>query len=163
MSKLSIVIPALNEEKFLPNLLTSLTKQTRMDFEVVVVDGSSKDNTVALARSFGPKLPKLQVCVSERAGLPLQRNMGPEPLPENGWYSLMRIARFSLIPSNDLRVSSKNRPRSFLPHGFDRTVKHPVTHCLPSLRTYSWKAALFSIVPLRLDRSPSSGARYSIL
>lgn len=76
MGKLSIVIPALNEEKFLPNLLTSLTKQTRMDFEVVVVDGSSKDNTVAVARSFGPKLPKLQVCVSEKASLPLQRNMG---------------------------------------------------------------------------------------
>lgn len=42
MSKFSIVIPALNEEKYLPNLLTSLTKQTRTDYEVVVVDGSSK-------------------------------------------------------------------------------------------------------------------------
>jgi glycosyltransferase involved in cell wall biosynthesis len=76
MSKFSIVIPALNEEKYLPNLLTSLTKQSSSDFEVVVVDGSSKDNTAALARSFGARLPKLQVCVSAKAGTSLQRNLG---------------------------------------------------------------------------------------
>jgi glycosyltransferase involved in cell wall biosynthesis len=76
MSKFSIIIPALNEEKYLPALLASLTKQTRKDFEVIVVDGSSKDRTVELARSFGSQLPGLQVCVSEKAGLPLQRNLG---------------------------------------------------------------------------------------
>lgn len=78
MSKLSIVIPALNEEKFLPNLLGSLAKQTLKDFEVIVVDGSSKDRTVEVARSFTSQLPKLNVIVSKRAGLPLQRNLGAQ-------------------------------------------------------------------------------------
>jgi len=76
MSKFSIVIRALNEEKYLPKLLTSLTKQSSRDYEVVVVDGSSSDNTAALARSFGEHLPKLQVCVSAKAGVSLQRNLG---------------------------------------------------------------------------------------
>lgn len=76
MMKLSLVIPALNEEKFLPRLLSSLTTQTRTDFEVVVVDGSSKDRTVEVAQSFRSQLPTLQVLVSEKAGLPLQRNIG---------------------------------------------------------------------------------------
>ncbi len=76
MAKISIVIPALNEEKFLPYLLTSLTKQTKKDFSVVIVDGSSKDKTVEIAESFSSKLPKLKVIVSEKAGLPLQRNIG---------------------------------------------------------------------------------------
>ena len=76
MSKISIVIPALNEELFLPHLLTSLTKQTQKDFEVIVVDGCSKDRTVQLAQSFSSKLPGLKVIVSEKAGLPLQRNLG---------------------------------------------------------------------------------------
>jgi glycosyltransferase involved in cell wall biosynthesis len=74
--KLSVIIPALNEEKFLPQLLASLAAQTKRDFEVIVVDGSSKDRTVSRARSFRSKLPKLQVIVSTRASLPLQRNMG---------------------------------------------------------------------------------------
>jgi glycosyltransferase involved in cell wall biosynthesis len=76
MTKISIVIPALNEEKYLPDLLTSLTKQTRMDFDVIVVDGSSSDNTVAAARSFAGQLPNLQVHVAERAGAARQRNLG---------------------------------------------------------------------------------------
>ena len=76
MTKLSLVIPALNEEKFLPHLLTSLTKQTKQDFEVVVVDGSSKDRTVEVTQSFCSKLSALKVIVSEKPGLPLQRNLG---------------------------------------------------------------------------------------
>lgn len=75
-TRFSIVIPALNEEKFLPKLLDSLVHQTQKDFEVVVVDGSSKDKTVAIAKSYAKKLPKLQVIVSKKASLPLQRNMG---------------------------------------------------------------------------------------
>ena len=76
MSNISIVIPALNEENFLPRLLTSLTRQTKRDFEVIVVDGSSTDRTVEVARSFGNSLPKLEVIVSQKANLPLQRNAG---------------------------------------------------------------------------------------
>ena len=72
----SIVIPTLNEEKFLPKLLDSLAAQTKKDFEVIVVDGSSKDKTVAVAKSFVRKLPKLQIVMSKKASLPLQRNLG---------------------------------------------------------------------------------------
>lgn len=76
MSNISIVIPALNEEHFLPHLLTSLARQTKGDFEVIVVDGCSTDRTVEVARSFDNKLPKLKVIVSQKANLPLQRNLG---------------------------------------------------------------------------------------
>ncbi len=75
-ARYSIIIPTLNEEKFLPNLLDSLARQTKKDFEVIVVDGSSRDKTVAVATSFSRKLPKLQVVVSKVASLPLQRNLG---------------------------------------------------------------------------------------
>lgn len=74
--RFSIIIPALNEEKYLPRLLESLTKQTLSDFEVIVVDGTSKDKTVALAREFVKSLPGLQVKISKIASLPLQRNLG---------------------------------------------------------------------------------------
>ena len=72
----SVVIPTLNEEKLLPLLLESLARQTDTNFEVVVVDGKSKDKTVEIAHSFEKRLPKLHVIVSPRASLPLQRNLG---------------------------------------------------------------------------------------
>jgi glycosyltransferase involved in cell wall biosynthesis len=74
----SIVIPALNEEKFLPQLLTSLIHQTDQDFEVIVVDGRSKDKTIQVAEAFKEKIPRLQVMKSPRTGLPFQRNYGAE-------------------------------------------------------------------------------------
>ncbi len=96
MTKLSLVIPALNEENFLPRLLTSLTKQTKQDFEVVVVDGSSQDRTVEAAQAFYSKLPTLKVIVSEKAGLPLQRNLGAKAT--NGEWLVFIDADSTLLP-----------------------------------------------------------------
>ncbi|MBI3430309.1 MAG: glycosyltransferase [Actinobacteria bacterium] len=73
--RFSVIIPTLNEEKFLLNLLASLVDQTEKPFEVIVVDGKSKDTTVAVAQSFKKKLP-IRVIVCERASLPMQRNRG---------------------------------------------------------------------------------------
>jgi len=72
----SIIIPTLNEEKFLPNLLVSLAGQTKKNFEVIVVDGSSTDKTVCRAKEFKKKLPSLHVVISKKRSLPLQRNIG---------------------------------------------------------------------------------------
>ena len=53
MPRISVVIPALNEEKFLPVLLESLKNQTFKDYEVIVADAGSKDNTLEIANSYG--------------------------------------------------------------------------------------------------------------
>ncbi len=75
MNLLSIVIPALNEEKYLPILLTSLLSQTEKNFEVVVVDGKSEDKTIEIANSFKDKLT-LKVVISDKRNLSHQRNLG---------------------------------------------------------------------------------------
>ncbi len=53
--KYSVIIPTLNEEKLLPNLLKLLSNQElkkRFEYEVVVSDGGSKDNTVDIAANL---------------------------------------------------------------------------------------------------------------
>jgi glycosyltransferase involved in cell wall biosynthesis len=72
---LSIVIPALNEEKYLPLLLNSLVNQTEKNFEVIVVDGKSEDSTVKIANSFKNKL-NLRVIEAEKRNVAYQRNVG---------------------------------------------------------------------------------------
>ena len=55
---LSIVIPALNEEKYLPRLLDSIKKQTYKDYEIIIADANSKDNTGKIAKKYGCRIVK---------------------------------------------------------------------------------------------------------
>lgn len=82
--RFTIIIPTLNEEKFLPKLLTSLVSQTEKSFEVIVVDGTSKDNTVKIARSFDKRIP-IRVIECDHARLPMQRNRGAS-LGRGAWF-----------------------------------------------------------------------------
>jgi len=56
MPKISIVIPSLNEEEYLPKLLKSIQSQTFTDYEVIVADAGSKDKTVEIAREMGARV-----------------------------------------------------------------------------------------------------------
>jgi glycosyltransferase involved in cell wall biosynthesis len=55
---LSIIIPTLNEEKYLPLLLGSIKNQDFSDYEIIVADAGSKDKTIEIAKNFGAKIVK---------------------------------------------------------------------------------------------------------
>ncbi|HOX29994.1 MAG TPA: glycosyltransferase [Candidatus Paceibacterota bacterium] len=55
---LSIIIPTLNEEKFLPLLLEQIKKQDFSDYEVIVADAGSSDRTVQIAREYKHRVIK---------------------------------------------------------------------------------------------------------
>jgi len=66
---LSIVIPALNEEKYLPLLLESIKRQDFKDCEIILADAGSKDKTIEIAQKYN--------CVIVSGGLPAKgRNEG---------------------------------------------------------------------------------------
>ncbi|MEK7064166.1 MAG: glycosyltransferase [Patescibacteria group bacterium] len=75
---LSIIIPTLNEERYLPTLLTDLSRQTYRDFEVVIVDGHSDDRSVAKANLFAHRLPQFTLLDSPTRNVCQQRNLGAE-------------------------------------------------------------------------------------
>ena len=53
---LSVIIPTLNEEKFLPFLFESIKKQSFTDYEIIVADAGSKDKTLEIARKYSCKI-----------------------------------------------------------------------------------------------------------
>lgn len=53
---LSIIIPTQNASEYLPALLDRLESQTIKDFELIIVDSSSNDNTVEIAQSYGAQI-----------------------------------------------------------------------------------------------------------
>lgn len=71
----SIIIPTLNEEQYLPRLLSDLTFQLKKNFEVIVVDGKSTDKTEEVVTSFAQKLP-IQIFKADKRNVSYQRNFG---------------------------------------------------------------------------------------
>lgn len=54
--KLTIIIPAKNEEKTLPYLIDSIKKQTLKNVDIIVADANSKDKTKEIAINHGCKV-----------------------------------------------------------------------------------------------------------
>jgi glycosyltransferase involved in cell wall biosynthesis len=56
MVKLSVIVPAFNEEKYIADTLTSLKSQTGKDYELIVVNNNSTDKTGEIAKRFTKKV-----------------------------------------------------------------------------------------------------------
>lgn len=55
MPKISIITPTYNSEKTIHGTIDALLRQTFTDFEYIIIDGVSKDNTIATIRSYIPQ------------------------------------------------------------------------------------------------------------
>lgn len=77
MVKLSILVPAYNAEKYILDNLNSIKRQTYSNWEVIVVNDGSTDNTEALVNSFINSNPTLQISLISipNGGLANARNV----------------------------------------------------------------------------------------
>lgn len=93
---LSIIIPTLNEEKNIKNLLSAIKKGGFDDYEVVIADAGSKDKTVEIAREFN--------CIITKGGLPARgRNNGAKVAKGDILFFLDADLKFS--PKNFLKLA----------------------------------------------------------
>ncbi len=74
MPKASIIVPAFNVAATLSETLQALSVQTFRDFEIIVVDDGSSDQTVAIARAHDD--PRLRLVRQTNRGLAGARNTG---------------------------------------------------------------------------------------
>jgi len=59
MTKISVIIPAYNEEKYLPKTLSCIQNQTFKDFEVIVVCNGCTDNSFNISKMYFEKVYNL--------------------------------------------------------------------------------------------------------
>ena len=71
----SVIVPTYNNEKYLANCLNSLLVQTFQDFEIIVVDDGSTDQTTKLLKAFKTN-PSIRVHTQPNSGISATRNQG---------------------------------------------------------------------------------------
>ena len=96
---MAVVIPTLNEEKHLPNLLTDLSNQTFKNFRVIVVDADSEDETKEIAGKFNKLGLNIKVITTAKKNVSHQRNLGADSA-DTDWVIFMDAD--NRIPKNFL-------------------------------------------------------------
>jgi len=77
MHQFSIVTPTFNRAKYLPRIHECLCKQNDIDFEWIIINDGSSDNTKEVVESFGKKI-KIKYIFQENSGQLSARNTGTQ-------------------------------------------------------------------------------------
>lgn len=75
-SKISVVLPVYNKEKFLAKCLEHLLHQTYKNIEIILVDDGSTDNSAAVYSKYAKKDKRIFVIKQKNAGAATARNNG---------------------------------------------------------------------------------------
>ncbi|MGN0777347.1 MAG: glycosyltransferase [Candidatus Ventricola sp.] len=74
--KVSIIIPCCNSAAYLGACMDSVLAQTMGDFEAILIDDGSQDNTLDIARAYTKRDARVQVLSQANAGVAAARNLG---------------------------------------------------------------------------------------
>lgn len=85
MTKLSIIVPIYNVENYLSKCIDSLLNQDYEDYEIILINDGSTDNSENIAKNYQKKYKeKIKLYTKENGGLSSARNYGMEKA--NGEY-----------------------------------------------------------------------------
>src|SRR5580704_6980271 len=131
MVLVSVIIPAYNSAKFLVGAIESVLAQTMDDFEIIVVDDGSKDNTLQVVEPFLAD-SRIRYFRQQNRGLPGARNAGAKV--SRGEYLAFLDADDFLAP-NALEAMRKRFEESEAAwlnvgvlklEGKNKTIRHPL-------------------------------------
>ncbi|MCF6279735.1 MAG: glycosyltransferase [Flavobacteriaceae bacterium] len=76
MKKVSIIVPCYNQAKYLSEALESLAQQTYDDWECIIINDGSKDNTREIAQKWVDKDERFKYIETANGGVSKARNIG---------------------------------------------------------------------------------------
>ena len=74
--KVSVIVPVYNVEKYLRKCLDSLVNQTFSDYEVILVNDGSTDNSQNIIDEYASKYPCIKSLKKDNGGMSSARNVG---------------------------------------------------------------------------------------
>ena len=78
MSRVSVIVPVYNGERYLEKCIASILGQTHADLELILIDDGSRDNSGKICDSWSEKDARIQVIHQENQGVSAARNAGLE-------------------------------------------------------------------------------------
>jgi glycosyltransferase involved in cell wall biosynthesis len=138
----SVLIPCYNSERYLAETIESVLQQTFTQFEIVLVDDCSSDNTLAIAERYSKSDSRIRT-------LSTQYRSGGAGGPRNVGLSVCRGEYVALIDSDDLWSADKLKNDALFIQGNDVDIltsgseifsksRNNIVGCAPA-RDADWK------------------------
>ncbi len=97
-SKISVIMPVYNAEKFLKDSIESVLNQTYKDFEFIIVNDGSTDSSLNIISEYKEKDNRIKIINQENRGVSTSRNTG----------ILSSVGRYvSFIDADDIWTTNK--------------------------------------------------------
>lgn len=146
---ISIIVPVYKVEQFLPRCIDSILNQTFTDFELLLIDDGSPDNSGAICDEYALKDKRIRVFHKENGGVSSARNLGLDNA-QGEWITF--IDADDWVKENYLTVFYNNQICDFIICGHQkfgcsnvtRTVKQHMDISIDSNLYTIWKEQLES-------------------
>lgn len=158
MIKISVIVPIYNVEKYLKAALLSLKNQTYKNFEVIMVNDASTDNSLEIAKSFlKDERFKLEDC-RINGGLSVARNIGMKRAKGKYVYffdsdDLLPSNLFSILINNfnNVDLISFNSTNINLNSGSQISIRNIISN-----KIFNREAAIHILLNKRMEPAPWS-------
>lgn len=121
MCKISVIIPAYNAGAFIEGCINSVLNQTYQDFEIIVVNDGSTDNTLEILNRLAERDKRIKVISQQNGGVSAARNTAlkyasgefityvdaDDSVPNDGFENMMSLMNDDV----DMVVCSHNEVR----------------------------------------------------
>lgn len=109
MIKLSVIVPVYNVEEYLSRCIDSIISQNLNDYEIILVDDESTDNSGEIAERYSKKYEFVRVIHQKNKGLSGARNTGL--CAANGEYILFVDSDDWLVPNSIGKILQEAQKR----------------------------------------------------
>ncbi len=124
MPLVSVIIPMFNAAKFVGQTLESLCRQTLTNFEIIVVDDGSTDNSIEIAENFAPQLFQAGIKLHL---LELPKNTGMPGAVRNVGIPFARGKYIAFLDADDLLTPRALEELATLAEEYQADVVHTDT------------------------------------
>ncbi len=146
MPRISVIIPVYNSEKFIERTVNSVLNQTFDDFEIILVDDGSSDNSLKVINTLAMKDKRIKAIHQENSGVSNARNTGM--MHSSGKYFIFCDSDDEFLP-DAFQVYMTNLCEfdyDLIISGFQKTYISPTggTEVVSRKLTYSRERNVFS-------------------
>lgn len=152
MPELSIIVPIYNGEKYLHRCIDSILNQKYTDFELILIDDGSKDNSLAICNEYAAMDSRIVVHHKENEGLVAARKSGLS-IAKGEYIGFVDCDDFvdDNMYSNLMSSVEKNHP-DIVAGGiiYDRISTQKESYCCINAGFYDKKSLQTDVIPRML-------------